>query len=185
LLDSVVPLLPEQKDELKATAGSYAKWWNEEFSVEHDPSNLHGESNHFRYRPYPRILLRATGMSDLELAQVALAVTTCGVKMDISTDKTTRFMKELTFPLTVETEKELIDRLPKCAKQYGILRVLSPSEALQRAANDAALQTITAPPLANGRLELLQYLREQAVSETTHRYGNVIPKAKDVLLESK
>jgi RHH-type proline utilization regulon transcriptional repressor/proline dehydrogenase/delta 1-pyrroline-5-carboxylate dehydrogenase len=39
--------------------------------------------------------------------------------------------------------------------------------------------------LANGRLELLQYLREQAVSETTHRYGNVIPKAKDVLLESK
>jgi len=146
---------------------------------------LHGESNHFRYRAYPRILLRAEGMSDVELAQIVLAVTTCGVKMDISTDKTTKLMKELTIPVTEESESVLIQRLPEIAKSYGILRVLSPSEALQRAANDNALQTITAKPLANGRLELLQYLREQAISETTHRYGNVIPKAKDVLLESK
>ena len=185
VLDDLVTQLPDDAELLKASAGSYAKWWEEEFSVEHDPSNLHGESNHFRYRAYPRILLRAEGMSDVELAQIVLAVTTCGVKMDISTDKTTLLMKELTIPVTEESESALIQRLPEIAKSYGILRVLSPSEALQRAANDNALQTITAKPLANGRLELLQYLREQAISETTHRYGNVIPKAKDVLLESK
>ena len=32
-------------------------------------------------------------------------------------------------------------------------------------------------------MELLGYLREQSVSETTHRYGNVIPKAKDVVVQ--
>jgi len=182
LLADLVKLLPADKATLEASASSYACWWDKEFSIEHDPSNLHGESNHFRYRPFPRILLRASGMSDLELAQIALAVQTCGVKMEISVDKATPLMKAMIFPVIVETEKELIARLPECAKQYGILRVLSPSDPLQRAANNVALQTITAKPLANGRLELLQYLREQAVSETTHRYGNVIPKANDVLL---
>ena len=31
-----------------------------------------------------------------------------------------------------------------------------------------------APVTAEGRVELLHYLREQAVSRTTHRYGNVL-----------
>lgn len=83
-----------------------------------------------------------------------------------------------------ESEKALISSLPGCAVQYGILRVVYPSVDLQRAANDAALQVITSVPLANGRLELLGYLREQSVSETTHRYGDVIPKAGDILFES-
>ncbi len=29
------------------------------------------------------------------------------------------------------------------------------------------------PALANGRIELLNYLKEQSVSETVHRYGNL------------
>ena len=182
LLSSLETQLAEDKVTLSASASSYACWWDKEFSIEHDPSNLHGESNHFRYRPHPRILVRATGMSDLQLAQVALAVETCGVKMDISTEKLSSFIKSLPFTVIEESEDKLCDRLSECAKEYGILRVLSPSDNLQRAANDNALQTITAAPLANGRLELLQYLREQAVSETTHRYGNVIPKANEVLM---
>ncbi len=101
--------------------------------------------------------------------------------MDISIGKQTELTKAMPFPVVEESEKALIARLPKCARQYGILRVLAPSQDLQRAANDAALQTITSPPLANGRLELPPYLREQSISETTHRYGNIIPKASDLL----
>jgi len=184
LRDALIALtscLPEDEKTLTATAGSYARWWKDEFSIEHDPSQLHGESNHFRYRAYPRILVRATGMSDLQFAQIALAAAACRVTMDVSLDKHNKLTKALPLKVIEESESDLIKRLPKCAKQYGILRVLSPGTALQRAANDAALQTITAAPLANGRLELLNYLREQSVSETTHRYGNVIPKADEVL----
>ncbi|MEZ6096248.1 MAG: bifunctional proline dehydrogenase/L-glutamate gamma-semialdehyde dehydrogenase [Pirellulaceae bacterium] len=53
-------ILPDQasKDRLRAAAGSYQKWWNDEFSKEHDPSQIHGETNHFRYRPRPWHVLR-------------------------------------------------------------------------------------------------------------------------------
>ncbi|MBT8037913.1 MAG: bifunctional proline dehydrogenase/L-glutamate gamma-semialdehyde dehydrogenase [Verrucomicrobiae bacterium] len=181
LLESVSRLLPDETETLQATAGSYARWWREEFSIEHDPSQLHGESNHFRYRAHDRILLRATGMSDLQLAQVCLAATTCGSEIDISVSEKTAFTKALPFNIIEESEAALIARLPKCAANYGILRVLSPSTDLQRVANNGSLQTITSNPLANGRLELLTCLREQAVSETTHRYGNVIPSAETIL----
>jgi len=181
LLAKTTALLPNDSETLQATAGSYAKAWKDEFSIEHDPSQLHGESNHFRYRAYPRILVRANGMSDLQLTQVALAALTCGIAMEISVQKVTPLIKNLPCKVVEESERALIKRLPSIAKQYGILRVLSPSDDLQRAANNCALQTITAPPLANGRLELLNYLREQSISETTHRYGNVIPKANEIL----
>ena len=50
----------------------------------------------------------------------------------------------------------------------------SMSEALRRAANAVGVAIIDAPPLVNGRLELRYYLREQAVSQTVHRYGNLV-----------
>lgn len=185
LLNGLIDQLPNEKETLTASAASYAHWWDVEFSIEHDPSQLHGESNHFRYRPFPRILVRTAGMSDLQIGQLILAAETSGVQVDLSVEKSNAFLASLPVELIEETEKSLIKRLRGCAKQYGILRVLNPSQELQRAANDSALQTITTAPLANGRLELLANLREQAVSETTHRYGNVIPKAKDILLENK
>ncbi|MCP5535982.1 MAG: bifunctional proline dehydrogenase/L-glutamate gamma-semialdehyde dehydrogenase [Akkermansiaceae bacterium] len=181
LLETICKVIPDEVDSLQASAASYARWWKDEFSIEHDPTGLHGESNHFRYRPHPRILVRADGMSGIDLARVGLAATTCGITMDISIEKQSALTKAMPFPVVEETEQSLVKRLPTCGSRYGILRVVSPSLELQRAANDAALQTITSIPLANGRLELLGYLREQSVSETTHRYGNVIPRATDIL----
>ena len=172
--------IPGAEAVLNASAGSYTHWWNEEFSQEHDPSQLHGESNHFRYRPYQRVLLRTEGLSDLQIAQVVLGAMICGVALDLSVAQQSDLTKSLACSVTEETEAQLIARLPTCAKIYGSLRAGSLSLALQIAANDAALSVIAATPLANGRLELLTYLREQSVSETTHRYGNIIPKACEI-----
>jgi RHH-type transcriptional regulator, proline utilization regulon repressor / proline dehydrogenase / delta 1-pyrroline-5-carboxylate dehydrogenase len=36
------------------------------------------------------------------------------------------------------------------------------------------ISVVDVPVLANGRLELRYYLREQALSQTVHRYGNVM-----------
>ena len=58
---------------------------------------------------------------------------------------------------------------------YTRLRVLEPfSTALRQAANRAHIAVIDAPVLANGRLELRYYLREQAIAQLTHRYGNLL-----------
>lgn len=103
---------------LIAAARSYAYWWKEEFSLEHDPSNLLGETNHFRYKVAPEVIIANPG----KLHQIAAA--TVGTKIVNSSNST-------------------------LAKPH-------PGESL-----------------LNGRLELLHYLHEQSVSETTHRHGRV------------
>ncbi|MGZ0654484.1 proline dehydrogenase family protein [Coraliomargarita sp. W4R72] len=179
-LQKILAILPGAEAVLTATAGSYMHWWNFEFSQEHDPSQLHGESNHFRYRPYQRVLLRGEGMSDLQIAQVVLATMICGVELDVSVAQQSDLTQSLQSSVIVESEAQLIERLSTCSSQYRRLRTGGCSLALQAAANEATVTVISRIPLANGRLELLAYLREQSVSETIHRYGNIIPKASEI-----
>jgi len=44
-------------EHLITAARSYAYWWKNEFSLEHDPSDLLGEANHFRYKIAPEIVI--------------------------------------------------------------------------------------------------------------------------------
>ena len=48
------------------------------------------------------------------------------------------------------------------------------SREVRAAAHAAGVAVLDAPVLGAGRLELRAYLREQAVSRTVHRYGNVM-----------
>ena len=159
------------RDELRASAESYAHWWQREFSVEHDPSQVRGEANHFRYRPRKTFVLRAgeSAPSPLAVAQGALAAATCGVALELSSPKPVAWsIPGLSW--IIEADASLAKRLN--AQQHGGLRLLAkPSESLLRAANEANLPVHDEPVLANGRLELLHYLREQAISETRHRHG--------------
>ena len=47
------------------------------------------------------------------------------------------------------------------------------SEVLHEAAAESGTHVVDVPVLANGRLELLHYLREVAISIDYHRYGNL------------
>ena len=180
LLATLSELTPTDTQTLEAAAKSYAYWWHKEFSIEHDPSKLHGESNHFRYRPHQRVLLRADHFSDLAIGLIVLGAATCGSILEISATQQSRLLKSLPCTVTIESDNALAKRLPQCAGHYRLIRMAGAHPQLQIAANEAALRVFTTEPLANGRLELLTYLAEQAISETTHRYGNVIPKAADL-----
>jgi RHH-type proline utilization regulon transcriptional repressor/proline dehydrogenase/delta 1-pyrroline-5-carboxylate dehydrogenase len=66
-----------------------------------------------------------------------------------------------------------VERLTRSADAERV-RALGPlSPAARAAANAAGVTVIDAPVLANGRLELRWYLREQTVSRVIHRYGNM------------
>ncbi len=54
------------------------------------------------------------------------------------------------------------------------IRALCPSGELWEAAHEGNLEIVDWPVLANGRIELLHYLREQTLSEPRHRYGNIM-----------
>lgn len=171
-------LLPDKQRGLRAAAGSYVYWWKEHFSREMDFSRLHGETNHFRYRPYPKMLLRTDGMGAYEIALVVLAASVCSVELELSSNETSSFLENLNCKLVIEEESTFIKRIRHKSNGFRNLRTsCHVSTALRSAANEAGLPVISRTPLANGRLELMDFLREQSISETTHRYGNIIPKA--------
>ena len=67
-----------------------------------------------------------------------------------------------------------IAQLPELAKNAEFLRTITPpSDAVLTAAYEAGLNWIDGPILANARIELTRWHREQSVSETRHRYGQI------------
>ncbi len=171
---------PEQRELLLASARSYAYAWQNHFGQQHDPSNLPGEANIFRYRPCRGVLLRVReDMALTIVCRVALAARTCGARLTISLPLSAplawaSLAQEGAVNVIVEDEYQLISRL-RIARPYERLRApgaLSP--ALRNAALATDLTLLDDPVLANGRLELRNYLHEQAISQTTHRYGNVM-----------
>lgn len=157
--------------DIESTAASYRSAWCEHFSQPHDPSALRCESNVFRYRPSRGVVLRLAGTdaSDGTTESLArLAAELCSVPLEISR-------------ATEESDTIFAARLPELAKRAEFLRTLTtPGDEILRAAHAADLNWIDAPLSANGRLELTRWLREQAVSETLHRYGNIVSQPASV-----
>lgn len=159
------------------TAGRYAYAWRTHFNLEHDPSAILGESNVFRYRPLKGgVLVRVASNEEVPAALMALlAARTCGTAVRVSVAEGVTTLNQLAglSGITVATESEAV--LATFMDKGERLRVFSPiGRDLREAANEAHVAVIDAPLTNNGRVELRYYLREQAVSHTTHRYGNVI-----------
>lgn len=177
LVEKLCSELTDCAKRIRSAAGSQAKWWMEEFGVEHDPSRVYGENNTFRYVPVKGMLVRTEGMTDDDVAILLLGAKLCGVELHLSAEEGRPWIQKMNgyyATLTVETEAALIDRLPEAARSVQFLRSAGISDALFTAARDCGLEALSRPVLANGRLELLGFFREQAISETVHRYGNII-----------
>ena len=171
-------LTEEEADLLRASARSYVYAWHTHFSQDHDPSQVLGESNVFRYRPLKKMECRVAENDHwLTSGQMMLAAAICQVSLTISIAPEAPLLTALaaikTGDLFPEDEDVFSHRLSESGAER--LRVLHPiSQRIQQAANAAHMPIMREPILANGRLELRLYLREQTVSQTTHRYGNII-----------
>ena len=169
---------------VRASASSYVRAWRRHFSREHDPSAIPGERNAFRYRPCRRVIARRmTARADAAaaLCQVIVAACVAGTPLTVSLSPDAPAWAWLAqcegVELVVETEAGFVERLarPQDAER---VRVWEPiSTAARAAANGTGVTVVDAPVLANGRLELRWYVREQAVSRVLHRYGSVAEPA--------
>ena len=146
---------------LAAARASDEAAWRAEFGVEHDPTGLFCESNALRYRPLARVALRAEpDAAPRDIERVRTAADRCDVPLieSLAAD---------------ETSREFASRLGSL--EVDRVRVVGTSSPeLRAAANEAGIHIADDPVTAEGRIELLHYLREQAISRTTHRYGNVL-----------
>ncbi len=141
-----------------SVADSYLRAWHEHIRVGHDPSDLRAESNVFRYVPYHRpVVVRPSATTTLEeIEHCRLAANTAGVTLVVSRG----------------SDEELMARL-KAIKPAKV-RALGPiSDALAARCDELGIPLDTSPVTSVGRLELLHWVREQCVTETRHRYGNV------------
>ncbi len=177
LLMKLVAVLPESRDHLVAAAGSDAFWNKKEFSLEHDPSGLRFESNVFRYRRFSRAIVRAEdSTSDGDLARLLLVAKTMGVAVSLSLESPRKWLSGLDFESVIESTKALAARLPAVADHFGLVRAPGAGTALKSASIATGLRWADGPVLMSARLEWPAWLREQSISESCHRYGNLLPK---------
>lgn len=160
-----------------ASIESYAFYWRYYFSQKSDPSRILGQDNFLRYVPHALLLRLDSQDQPLDLLRIIAAAKTCNALLTISGDATLidsmRWLQSISkVAIVKESEQKLIGRL----KQDKIrrLRLLHiPSNELQAALAEASCTVEAAPVLANGRIELLRYLREVSISIDYHRYGNL------------
>ncbi len=136
--------------------------WRAEFSVEHDPTGLFCERNSFRYRPVTGVAVRVQpDGNEAEVTRVLRAIARCGARAMISraVDEPASVLK------TRLVDDDRIERI----------RVIGTADDdLWQLSVETGIHLVDTPVTAEGRLELAHYLKEQAISQTLHRYGNVV-----------
>lgn len=164
---------------LAAYAKACAEAHAAHFERPHDVSCVRGEDNILRYLPLDHLAVWiAADTTALDVAKAAVAAATCGCALRWFTSDgviTSAMCEDLAVTRVVESElpnTEFAEALASGATRR--LRVLGTgSEIVTRAAIQLDVAVIDGPPSALPRLELIVYLREQAISTRYHRYGHL------------
>ncbi|KQQ93068.1 1-pyrroline-5-carboxylate dehydrogenase [Leifsonia sp. Leaf325] len=180
----------EEFDQLRRAALSDAIAWREEYGVVRDVSQLVLERNVFRYLPVPVAVRVAENASLVDALRVIIAATLSKSEYTVSLPtalpaSVQGFLDIRDVPVTVETDAAWLAGL---ASSTSALRDEQGPKRLRLVAADSrdALATAVAgaldgtPDVAvyahevtqSGRVELLPFLHEQAISITAHRFGN-------------
>ncbi len=179
---STLPLLSKVKagilsqretEILKSSVESYAHWARL-FKEPTDSSSILGQDNYFYFVPRPCITLRVSKEDALlDLVRFCLAGLICDTPLEVSSSLDTDLFNDVPGVTCVsEGEERFLSRLQ--AGQIPSVRVFSPpSSDLLSSAADAGVYVNPTPLLANGRFELLNYLREISLSIDYHRYGHL------------
>jgi RHH-type proline utilization regulon transcriptional repressor/proline dehydrogenase/delta 1-pyrroline-5-carboxylate dehydrogenase len=171
-------------DRVRLGAVRDEKAWQTEFGLARDVSALGVERNVFRYRPVPVTIRLAEGGSMGDLVRLIVAATRAGSALFISTpialpQQLIDLFKAFGSPTLIQSSLVESDARWHARLIAGELK----TTRIRLAGGDAsALAGIVkgnpdiaiygGPVTTAGRIELLPFLHEQAVSITAHRFGN-------------
>lgn len=170
----------KDKNRLNYAAESYKNAWGTEFSLERDVNHIYGEENIFRYLPLKSIGLRVQENDDLcdillILLAVTIAKTPVTVSISGSDSKLQAIEKAALTLLGIVIKMQDEDRFVEEMDNYERIRICSPaaSDAIYLKAAKLGKHIANNKPLAEGRLEMLHYLKEQSIAYEYHRYGSI------------
>jgi RHH-type proline utilization regulon transcriptional repressor/proline dehydrogenase/delta 1-pyrroline-5-carboxylate dehydrogenase len=145
-----------------AAERSYRDAWTRWFNGSHDPTGRASERNELRYRNLAGVLIRV-GADTPEGAVSAArrAAEICGTSAIVSDAQN-------------ESDDALIERMH--ALDVERVRLLTAAgEDLRAELHRRGIEIDSEPVSVSGRRELRRWVRDQAISRTTHRHGRVAP----------
>ena len=154
---------------------SYYDWYEKEFRhARNIQPKIRGEQNVFRYLPLSDgMVMRLFGDETLEQIQmVQLAAKTVGTPLTISLDES----NPLATKLDGNIRKENLASFCEHIKDFERIRTISaqvPDIVFEAAANHNR-HIVQALPVKDGRIELVNYIKEQSIANEYHRYGSQI-----------
>jgi RHH-type transcriptional regulator, proline utilization regulon repressor / proline dehydrogenase / delta 1-pyrroline-5-carboxylate dehydrogenase len=171
-------------DRVRLAAVRDEKAWQSEFGVARDVSNLGVERNVFRYRPLPVTIRLSDGGSMGDLTRLIVAATRAGSALFVSSslplpEPLVELFGEFGSPtliqsVLVESDARWHARLIAGELKTTRIRLVGGSASalagIVKGNPDIAIYG--GPVTTAGRIELLPFLHEQAVSITAHRFGN-------------
>jgi len=162
-------------DAVRRGAFSDAAAWEAEFGTARDVSQLGVERNVLRYRPTAVTVRLAEGAPLAELVRVLAAGARARASLAISSAvpvPAAGVLAELGWSVVVEPDAAFAARVVR--ELPGRVRLVGGSAAALAAATGGSpdVAIYGGAVTAAGRVELLPFLREQAVSVTAHRFGN-------------
>jgi RHH-type proline utilization regulon transcriptional repressor/proline dehydrogenase/delta 1-pyrroline-5-carboxylate dehydrogenase len=174
----------EAKGRLAEAIGSYQKAYDTHFSQTRDYVNLRGEENLQRYLPRDSVLLRLRGDEALfDILAVVAAVKIAGIPLCVALspaqgeriaqiESLLRTFMDANDSLSHHDDREVAAMLDR----FGTIRYIAEAAVapcVYEAAAALGKHLHTRKPLAEGRIELLNYFVEQSITYRYHRYGNL------------
>ena len=158
----------------------------EEFSREHDDFHLIGEDNIRSYPALREVRIRIHPSDTFfDIFARTCAAKAAGCRITVSSPPEVELasvllLEELTeswagaIEFIDETDERLADVIRR--RRTRRIRYAAPDrvpQIVREAAAESGFFIADAPVLVQGRIELLWYVREQSVSHSYHRYGNL------------
>ncbi|MBT2532591.1 bifunctional proline dehydrogenase/L-glutamate gamma-semialdehyde dehydrogenase [Arthrobacter sp. ISL-48] len=179
---AAVALEPAGLEQLQRSLASDAQAWADEFGTARDVSGLSAERNIFRYRALPVTVRLSEGAPLAHLARTVAAGVLAGSVLTISTAielpaQLRTVFTGLDIDVTVESDAgwlASVARLAAAGKLSGArIRLIGGDTAALAEATDGRPDVAVYAHLVTeaGRVELLPFLHEQAISITAHRFG--------------
>ncbi|WP_427015401.1 proline dehydrogenase family protein [Pseudarthrobacter sp. P1] len=169
-------LCAEEHSSLERALRSDAAAWAAEFGAAKDVSDLSAERNVFRYLPMDAAVRLSEGEPVAKLLRVLAAALLAGSRPTVSTavalpDAVQLLLLGLGITATVENDGAFLAAAGR--RGAGRIRLIGgDASALYAATNGRPDVAIYAGEVTEaGRVEMLPFLHEQAVSITAHRFG--------------
>jgi len=175
-------LEPAELESVQRALASDAEAWAGEFGMAKDVSGLSAERNIFRYRSLPVTIRLSEGAALAHLVRTVAAGVLAGSELTVSTAvglpaQLRAVLTALDIDVKVESDAEWLataGQLANAGRLSGarIRLIGGDAAALAHAAGGRPDLAVYSHPVTEaGRVELLPFLHEQAVSITAHRFG--------------